>query len=102
MLTISVIVGPSAGITNVIKLANLAYWPFARLAWRKPLDINVPNFSVRERLAVDRLLPDRSATKIHKVLKLRFAADIAESRSVLAHYIRFARHAPQFVKAHPW
>jgi hypothetical protein len=101
MLTITTTVGPAEGIRKLILDSDLATWPFARLAWRSPIGIDVPDFSLRERLAVDRLLPDATAKSIHKRLKLRFADNIRQSRQVLSHYIKFARHVPHFVRIRP-
>jgi hypothetical protein len=103
-LTITVIVGPASQVKALIAGAELDSWPFANLGWSDPMNIDVPDLGLRERLAVEKLLPDGQPEAIHKELAdlhgLQFAEEISESVAMLKRYVTFARHVPYFIKAH--
>lgn len=99
MLTVTLFVGPQSDVDEVKRLAQLKTWAFSDLDWKGPLDIEIPEISVRERLAIERHLPDQSCASIHDELNLRFAPSVVESRAVLARFIKFAQHVPYFLKA---
>jgi len=98
VLTITMIVGPLSVIRDVVRKAGLADWEFAVLNWRKPKNIDVPFLGLRERLAVDRLMPDADARAVVKRLKLRLTENYQESVSAIANYIEFYRHVPHFLR----
>lgn len=100
MLTVTIALGPLAELKSIINSSRLSSWSFSSLSWRSPINISIPDLSLRERLAIERLLPDASATQIQSKLKIRLAPDAKESRVVLGRYIRFAQHVPYFVKMH--
>lgn len=98
VLTITMIVGALSAIQDLIKDAGLTKWQFAVLNWRDPKKIAVPFLGLRERLAVDRLMPDADAQTVVKRLRLRLSADYGESVEAIANYIEFYRHVPQFLR----
>ena len=99
ILTVTCIVGPAKRINKVVKDARLASWGFATLDWNdEPLAVSIPDLGIRERLAIDRCLPDMSAKDIIRKLKLSLAEDPKESEQVVESYARFARHTPFFIK----
>ncbi|MCE0497844.1 MAG: hypothetical protein LV481_07865 [Methylacidiphilales bacterium] len=96
ILTVTMIVGPSAKIKQIEN--KLKKWPFANLNWDKPQRIAIPSLSLREKLAVDQLLPNASATKIVKKLKLQLVEKYMDSVNIMKNYIQFYRHVPQFLR----
>ena len=100
MLTVTVIVGPPKGVRDVIVKSKLSEWRYARTRWGAPIEISIPELSIRERLAIERLLPDNSPAKIHRKLRFRFADNPGESLGILSRYVGFARHVPYFAKIH--
>lgn len=60
--------------------------------WNNPITISVPELSVRERLAIDSLLPGNDVDTIVKRLGFRFD----QSEDELRNYLRFARFYPYY------
>lgn len=98
ILTVTMIVGPLDDIESLLSEPHLASWRFADINWRGPKQINVPNFGIRERLAVDQLLPALSAEEILDHLQLRLALTPAESAKQMENYLEFYRQVPQFAR----
>lgn len=98
VLTITMIVGALAAIRNSVHEADLKSWPFALLDWTEPKKIEVPSFGLRERLSVDRLLPDADARTVVKRLKLRLGKNYWESVKAIENYLEFYRYVPQFLR----
>ncbi len=98
ILTVSVIVGTPDGIRKSIRTSQLGQWPYSRIRWGTPIDIDIPDLSVREHQAIERLLPDTGAAKIHDRLKLSFAQGRGNSLKILSNFVKFSKHAPHFVK----
>jgi hypothetical protein len=100
MLTVAGIAGPAAAIDEMIKRSRLREWPFATLNWDDPaINVSIPDLGIRERLAIDRRLPDATPTSIVQTLELSLAKTNAESVAIVESYARFARHTPFFIKA---
>ena len=99
ILTITCLVGPPDRIRQVIRRSRLASWGFATLDWTDdPLVVDIPDLGIRERLAIDRFLPDATPRQIIKRLKLALAESPDDSARIVEGYARFARHTPFFVK----
>jgi hypothetical protein len=98
ILTVAMIIGPVGEISAVMNDLDLADWPFSDLSWNGPKEIAIPSLSAREKMAVDRLLPDASARKVVGKLKLRLAEDFEKSVAAMANYVQFYRHVPQFLR----
>jgi hypothetical protein len=98
VLTVTLIVGPPQDIERVIEESQLRRWLFADIGWNKIKHIAIPNLSMREKLAVDRLLPKASARTIVNKLNLRLEENFIDSVSAIENYIEFYRHVPQFVR----
>jgi len=94
ILTVTTIIGPLVEIEAIAK--QLESWPFADLNWNKPQRISIPSLSLREKLAVDRLLPNASAKKLVK--KFRLTEKYSDSVKVMKNYIQFYGHVPQFLR----
>jgi len=98
VLTLTMIIGPLSGIRELVRKGDLRNWPFAVLNWRGLKRIDVPSLGLRERLAVDRLMPDADARTVVKRLKLRLGEDYRESVNAMANYIEFYRYVPQLLR----
>ncbi len=96
ILTVTMIIGQLAKIDEIAN--KLQKWPFADLNWNKPQRIAIPSLSLREKLAVDRLLPNASAKKVVGKLKFQLAEKYTDSVEVIENYIQFYGHVPQFLR----
>ena len=96
MLTITMIVGPRSKIDTII--AGIRHWPFSSINWHMPKQIAVPALSLREKLAVDQLLPAAHPRTVVNKLGLRFEGTYQASIDVIARYVQLYRHAPYFAK----
>jgi len=97
ILTVTMIVGPLDTIESIVNEA-LAAWRFADINWKGPKQIGVPNFGIRERLAIDQLLPASNAQEILDQLKLQLAPTHPESLRQMESYLEFYRQVPQFLR----
>lgn len=61
-------------------------------------EINVPNMTVPERMAIDKYLPAKDLAKISKELAFYYGIDEDEHRNHLESYIRYYKHLPHFAK----
>jgi hypothetical protein len=96
ILTATLIVGPNERIAAAIE--HIKGWAFSDINWRGPRKIDVPALSIREKLAVDRLLPDAHARTIINKLGLRFANEYHESIEKMSNYVDVYPHVPQFLR----
>jgi hypothetical protein len=98
VLTITMIVGPLNDIRRIVADAALPDWPYAVLNWRTPKNIDVPHLGLRERLAIDKLMPDADARAIVKRLKLRLSDNYWSSVQAINNYKEFYKYVPQFLR----
>ena len=98
ILTVTMIVGPLGGVRDLIRNKTIRKWRFADLNWSGPKEIAVPSLGLRERLAVDQLLPDGDAKTILQTLELRLASKAKDSKKQMNHYLQFYRQVPQFLR----
>jgi hypothetical protein len=98
ILTVALIVGPIREIEALFQLSALETWEFADINWHGPKEINVPNFGIRERLAIDQMLPDANAETILEKLQLQLAKTPEETVKQMANYVEFYRQVPQFLR----
>jgi hypothetical protein len=94
ILTVTMVIGPLAKIEQIT--AKLKKWPFANLNWNKPHRIDIPPLSLREKLTVDRLLPNASAKTLVK--KFQLCEKYSDSVRVMKNYIQFYGQVPQFLR----
>jgi hypothetical protein len=97
VLTITMIVGPLKDIQNLVEAA-LSDWPYSVLNWRTPKNIDVPHLGLRERLAIDKLMPDADARAIVRRLKLRLSDNYWDSVRAINNYKEFYKYVPQFLR----
>jgi hypothetical protein len=98
ILTVAMIIGPLNDVGNLINKAELKKWQFADINWNGPKEIAVPSLGLREKLAVDQLLPDADCKKVLQALKLRLAHKSKDSKKQMDHYLLFYRQVPQFLR----
>jgi hypothetical protein len=98
VLTITMTVGPLEDIRRLAVDADLSDWPYAVLNWRAPKNIAVPHLGLRERLAIDKFMPDADARTIVRRLKLRLTDNYADSVRAIKNYKEFYQYVPQFLR----
>jgi hypothetical protein len=98
VLTVTMILGSLSSIEGLVRYSDLTNWPYAVMNWMEPKGIAVPYLGLRERLAVDRLLPDANARDVVKKLNLRLGKDYRESVRAMKNYLEFYQYVPQFLR----
>jgi hypothetical protein len=96
ILTVTAVLGPVPSVEAAVDA--IRRWTFADINWRGPKRIAVPALSIREKLAVDSLLPKAHARTIINTTGLRFSDDYGESVATMANYVELYPHVPQFMK----
>jgi hypothetical protein len=96
MLTVTGILGRRTEIANVLHSCDLATWEFARLTWSDPVQIQVPELTLKERIFINQLLPKLTDNVALIQKRLRFLVDSPESASErkLQNYVSFQKHYP--------
>jgi hypothetical protein len=98
ILTVTMIVGPIKEIEGLIRKAGLKGWHFADIGWKGTRQIDVPSLGIREKLAIDQLLPGADAGVVLTTLGLRLEKRSKDSRRQMANYLQFYRQVPQFLR----
>lgn len=100
MLTVTGLVGNRDDLEAVIERSGLREWEYSWLRSNTTLKIDLPELSARERLSLNQMLPAKSTkvSLIHKAFGFWLADEEQESEAMLASYIQFARHYPQFAR----
>lgn len=98
ILTVTMTLGPKARIDELVRKARLRSWRFSDINWRGPREIALPSLGLREKLAVDRLLPAADSQTILDKLGLRLAERRRDSLRQLDNYLQFYRQVPQFLR----
>lgn len=98
VLTVTMIVGKLREIRELLKKPYLKDWPFVVQNWDGLKKIDVPPLGLRERLAVDRLLPGANAKTVMRRLKLRLGESYKESVRAMTNYIEFYQYVPQLLR----
>jgi hypothetical protein len=100
MLTLTGIVGKRANLINILQLPDLLTWTFSRHSWNDPVEIEVPELTLKERIHVNQLLPEHenNIAFIHRKLGFQVDKKADESERKLRNYVSFQRHYPHFGK----
>lgn len=98
MLTVTMLTGDQSTVDSVISKSQFKNWKYADLAWDGPMIIDVPSLSLRERLAIDRMLPDKSPDTIVKRLRLSLAETPADTLVAVSRYVDYSKHIPNFMR----
>src|SRR5262249_32968961 len=91
ILTATMVVGPLKDVGELIQRSDLKRWEFADIDWNGPTEIAVPSLGLREKLAIDQLLPDADSRTILQTLRLNLAARARDSKKQMDHYLLFYR-----------
>lgn len=98
MLTLTGIVLPNQGI----KAYNTALkgWKYKCTSWTQPIEIDVPNLTLKERLHLDSILPTETKTAdlLRKSIGYKIASTESKTKQQLLQYRDFYRHYPYFSK----
>jgi hypothetical protein len=96
MLTFTGIIINKNNKAKFLKDTDLLKWEYYLGNSNEPMSISMPDLTVRERLAIDTLLPNCKPNTIHKKLKIRFDESEQKSLDKIESYIKFYRHYPHF------
>jgi len=106
MLTVMGVMLPASAsaFRDFLRLTRIKYWDFKNLDWSAPLEISVPNLSIKERLLVEEALPlpkrtRKPAKKLQQ--KLGFWPCSEYDSKLLENYAKFYRAFPYFSKVNP-
>lgn len=81
-----------------IEKTGLSYWDYYLGDLDEPQRIDIPDLTVRERLAIDAMLPCDEISVIKDHFEFNFANDEEDSEEKIRSYIKFYRHYPFFTK----
>jgi|GEM_PF-378098 len=99
MLTLTGIIlskGTELEFSNRLLLNN---WEYASTSWNAPPQvIDMPDLTLKERLAIDACLPCNDPEQIVSELKIDFDTSREKSIEKIKNYIRYYRHYPFFSK----
>lgn len=104
ILTVCGLILPDSEVTSFLRQSGIAKWGLAITKWGAhrtvPIDIAVPEMSLRERLYVDQQLPRRSAPRVlMKRLGFQLGGKVeADTIKALGSYSTFYRYFPYFSK----
>lgn len=76
-------------------------WKLSTVKGEPAKKIDIPELSIRERLLIDSLLPELSASEIIKRLKFYTGEDRNETLKEIENYRKYYRHYPYFSKVIP-
>jgi hypothetical protein len=96
MMTITGIILENEGIEDFLDKTGLKVWELINVNWSKPVSINIPDLTIRERLCIDQLLPNSTPEEIHEKLGFKFDNKEKYSLDMLKTYIMFYRQSPYF------
>lgn len=96
MLTITGILLEETEKTNFLKQTGVEGWELSNTNWGIPKRIDIPDFTIKERLYIDSLLPDAKAEDIQNKLEFLFDDSEKKSLDMLSTYILFYRRSPLF------
>lgn len=96
MLTVSGIILSSKERIEFLDKTNIKKWGPVSLSWGSYRKIMVPSLTAREKVFIDQMLPEKSASAIHKKLKFYFDSNIDTSKEIIDNYRLYYRYYPNF------
>lgn len=96
MVTVTGILLEEAEIQNFLEKTGIAEWELSSTTWDTIKRIDIPDFTIKERLHIDSLLPDARAENIHEELGFWFDSRESKSLTMIETYILFYRRSPLF------
>jgi len=91
MLTATGILLGKDDIAEFLTKTNIQSWKFAKTDWSPPIEIKVPQLSIRERLCIDSMLPLYAGNAIYRTFEYIDPVEIDN-------YIKYCRYYPYFSK----
>jgi hypothetical protein len=96
MVTVSGIILERSNVDVFLEKTEIDRWELKNTDWFKPRAIDIPDFTIRERLFIDQLLPQSTALELHEKLKFKFDKKDNKSIEMIENYITFYRQSPYF------
>jgi hypothetical protein len=96
MMTLTGIILDKKNKTNFLNETGLSNWEYYIGKFHEPIEINMPDLTIKERLAIDSYLPNCKAQTIQNKLKFLFDDNQSKSLNKIESYKRFYRHYPYF------
>lgn len=97
MLTFTAIVLKAVEKDKFMDFTRLAHWKFFNNSALEPVEISVPSFSVKERLHVESLLPEKDGAEIINDLGY-LIGDKATAPTLMNNFVEFYRLYPWYSK----
>ena len=96
MMTLTGIILDDEESESFFDKTSLKAWELSKTDWSKPRPIDIPDLTIRERLFIDRLLPNSTPEEIQDKLEFQFDRSEKKSIDMLRTYIMFYRQSPYF------
>lgn len=96
MLTVTGILLNKEDKEDFLQTTQIHQWEIANTQWSKPRSINLPNFTLQEKIFVDSMLPNSDALHIQEALGFQFTKNTIDSQKMIQNYIDFYRYQPFF------
>jgi len=99
MLTMTAILLEEEAIKEFFTKTLIKQWELSRTNWDdNPLEINLPDLTIKERILIDSLLPDKNIDEIQENIGYLLTNKKEESLNLLKNYVLFYRYTPLFSK----
>lgn len=98
MLTLTGAILHDGDVSEFFDKLDLLNWEYISNTWGPPQLIDIPDLTLKERLAIDTFLPCDSPEQIVESLNIQFDSNEEKSLDKLNNYIKYYRHYPFFSK----
>ncbi|WP_270166950.1 O-methyltransferase [Paenibacillus sp. SYP-B4298] len=98
MLTFTGIILKRDSVEEFVNNSGISQWEYYIADQDSPMIIELPELSIKERLAIDAMLPCDEANIIQQSLNFLLADNINKSRKKIESYMKYYRHYPQFFR----
>lgn len=86
-------------VNSFFEKTAIKQWELCRTDWSEiPIEINLPELTIKERIFIDSLLPDTDITEIHQRLGFLLSDTHDSSIDLLKTYLLFYKQMPMFSK----
>ena len=96
MFTLTGVLVTEADREAFLNKTGIDRWEHSCIDWGDPKKIAVPALTPREKLTIDRLLPDGETQQIQEKLGFYFGEDQSDSIEAIENYRRYYRYYPNF------
>lgn len=97
MLTVTAIILEKERVEEFYSATRLGHWPFKAVGWDAVRPISVPQFSTKERLAVEAMLPGASTpAEVWQQLGYLIGETEAEANELIANFLSYYRLYPWY------